>query len=119
EALWRYDAKRCVLGPEALPSACRIGDLLPRNGACRRQPCRQPVCRNDSGRACWPRDMRAPVGPCDRPLPFSDVNNVVRPVAQSIGQRKEEGELAGGVASEPGNQALVRRFEALPECFEI
>ena len=119
KATWRYDAKRRVLGPETLPLARSMRCLRPRNRAWGLQPCRQPVRRNDSDRTCRWGDLRGSVGPRDRPLPVSDVNDVVRPMAQPVGERQEEGEFAGGVASEPYDQTLVGGFEALPEGLEI
>ena len=119
KTIGRYDAERRVLGPETLPLARSMRCLLPRNWAWSLQPCRQPVRRNDADRTCWWGDLRGSVGPRDRPLPVSDVNDVVRPMAQPIGERQEEGEFAGGVASEPYDQTLVGAFEALPERLEI
>lgn len=74
---------------------------------------------NHEDRACGRHESRDAVGPDDRPLQLRDVDNVIGPATQPIGERKEECEFASVVASELHDEPFARRFEAMPECLEL
>src|SRR5882724_3755127 len=80
---------------------------------------RQLVRWHDRDCGRWLSEGCAAVLPGHWPSHIRDVDDVVRPIAESISQSQEEGEFVGGMATKPDDQPVRGCCDTVPECREF